>query len=266
MPELPDVAMYKKILDGTSLHKTIEKISFSDSRILKGISVRKFSHILKGNRFERSLQHGKNLLIQVSGGSPHVLLHFGMTGELQFLENDENEPAHTRCIFTFVGGARLAVSDQRLLGRIGIVEDLLSFVREKGLGPHATGKELNAERFVQILSGRKGMIKTALMDQSVIAGIGNIYADEILYQTSIHPESNVRSLDSRTLRDLHDVMQRVLRTAIAKDADSEKFPKDFLLPNRRSGATCPRCKGSIEKIRVNGRGTYLCPRCQKKQR
>lgn len=69
------------------------------------------------------------------------------------------------------------------------------------------------------------MIKTALMDQSVIAGIGNIYADEILYQTSIYPESDVRRLDSRTLRGMHSVMQRILRTAIAKDADSEKFPK-----------------------------------------
>ncbi|PKN65199.1 MAG: hypothetical protein CVU57_11220 [Deltaproteobacteria bacterium HGW-Deltaproteobacteria-15] len=265
MPELPDVAMYKKILDGTSLHKTIEKISFSDSRILKGVSVRKFSHILKGNRFARSLQHGKNLLVQVSGGSPHVLLHFGMTGALHFLERDEDEPAYTRCVFTIAGGGRLAVADQRLLGRIGIVEDLWSFVCEKGLGPHAIGKELHAERFVQILSGRKGMIKTALMNQSVIAGIGNIYADEILYQASIHPESDVRNLDSKTLRDLHDVMQRVLRAAIAKDADSEKFPKDFLLPNRRSGATCPRCKGRVERIRVNGRGTYLCPRCQKRQ-
>ncbi|PKN30744.1 MAG: hypothetical protein CVU64_02005 [Deltaproteobacteria bacterium HGW-Deltaproteobacteria-21] len=265
MPELPDVTMYKKILDGSSLHKTIEKISFSDSRILKGVSVRKFSHILKGNRFARSLQHGKNLLVQVSGGSPHVLLHFGMTGALHFLERGEDEPVYTRCVFTFAGGGRLAVSDQRLLGKIGIVEDPQSFVREKGLGPHATGKELHAERFVQILSGRKGRIKTALMNQSVIAGIGNIYSDETLYQASIHPESDVRSLDSKTLQDLHGVMQRVLRTAIRSGADAEKFPKDFLLPNRRSGASCPRCKGKIEKIRVNGRGTYLCPLCQKKQ-
>ncbi|MDD5207294.1 MAG: hypothetical protein PHS17_17845 [Desulfobacterales bacterium] len=259
-------AIYKKILDGTSLHKTIEKISFSDSRILKGVSARKFSHILKGNRFARSLQHGKNLLVQVSGGDPYVLFHFGMTGSLHFLERDEDEPAFTRCVFTFVGGGRLAVADQRLLGRIGIVEDPQSFVREKGLGPHAAGKQLHAERFVQIFSRRKGMIKTALMGQSVIAGIGNIYADEILYQASIHPVSDVRSLDSKTLRDLHGVMQKVLRTAISKDADPEKFPKDSLLPNRRSGASCPRCNGKIEKIRVNGRGTYLCPRCQKKQR
>ncbi|MEW6586702.1 MAG: DNA-formamidopyrimidine glycosylase family protein [Nitrospirota bacterium] len=265
MPELPDVAVYRKLLDATSLQRTIEQVSFSDSRILRGVSVRKFSDLLKGNRFERSLQHGKNLLVELSGGSPHVWLHFGMTGALHFLEKHEKEPAYTRCVFTFSGGDRLAVIDQRLLGKIGVVESPESFSREKGLGPHALGEEMNAERFIRILSGRKGMIKTALMNQSVIAGIGNIYADEILYQASIHPESDVRRLDEATLRDLHTVMKRVLRTAVEKGADAEKLPRDFLMPNRRAGTKCPRCRGSIEKIRVHGRGTYLCPRCQKRE-
>jgi len=264
MPELPDVAIYKKLLDDTSLHKTIELVSVFDTRILKGVAPGRFSRLLQGKRFERSLQHGKNLLVQVSGGAPYVLLHFGMTGELLFIGKHEDKPAYTRCVFTFAGGGRLAVADQRILGRIGMVRDPESFVLEKGLGPHALGNEMDAERFVELFSGRRGMIKTALMNQSVIAGIGNIYADEMLYQASVHPESDVRSLDPKVLRRLHDAMQRILRTAIRKNADAEKFPKGFLLPIRRSGATCPRCRGSIQKIRVNGRGTYLCPRCQKK--
>jgi len=101
-----------------------------------------------------------------------------------------------------------------------------------------------------------------LMDQSIMAGVGNVYADEICFQTGVRPDTRLPALDEDLRRKLHRTMRRVLRTAIDRKADPEELPRTWLLPRRREGAACPRCGGEIVKTTVAGRPTYVCPACQ----
>jgi formamidopyrimidine-DNA glycosylase len=105
-------------------------------------------------------------------------------------------------------------------------------------------------------------VKSALMNQQVIAGIGNVYADEILLQSRIRPRARVEEITAKDLQRLFDAIQKVLRTAVRCKADPEAFPKDFLIPNRGKNRNCPRCGGRIEKVTVSGRSGYACPNCQ----
>jgi formamidopyrimidine-DNA glycosylase len=110
------------------------------------------------------------------------------------------------------------------------------------------------------------MLKTTLMNQGVMAGIGNVYSDEILYQARLHPRTKVNALEEGDLRRLYDCMQEVLDTAIACRAVPEDFPDSYLTPLRgKAGTQCPGCGGEIERIEVSGRGAYYCPECQKKK-
>lgn len=109
------------------------------------------------------------------------------------------------------------------------------------------------------------MIKTTLMNQGKIAGIGNIYCDEILFQTGIHPKAKIKNISQEKREQMYDNTIEILETAIEKHADPEKLPNDYIIPKRdEEDAKCPKCNSEIEKIRVNGRGTYYCPECQEK--
>ena len=122
--------------------------------------------------------------------------------------------------------------------------------------------DLNFDRFKEVMSGRRGLVKSALMNQQIIAGIGNVYADEILFHSRIGPRTRVEEMTAKDLRKLSDTIQKVLRTAVRAKADPEALPKGFLIRNRDKNGRCPRCGGRIEKITVSGRSGYACPNCQ----
>ncbi len=267
MPELPDVEGFKRYLDATSLHKRIEGVKVNTSKILSGTSGRKLTKALAGRSLEHSKRRGKHLFVALDDGR-WLTWHFGMTGRLAYFKSLEDDPEHDRLRLDFENGYHLAFDDRRLFGRVGLVEDLDAFIASKKLGPDAMDDALDRKTFVKLLRGKRGGIKAALMDQSLIAGIGNVYADEILFQAHLHPESEVQSLDTGALQTLYGTMRRVLRVAIDRGAGSEeladKLPRGYLLPKREEGEKCPRCRGTVEKIQVAGRSTYYCPRCQKK--
>jgi formamidopyrimidine-DNA glycosylase len=108
----------------------------------------------------------------------------------------------------------------------------------------------------------RGAIKSALMNQSVIAGIGNVYSDEILYQAGVHPRTPAAELKEKKLREIHRVMRRVLSVAWRKGGDGRKVPRTWLLPARGGPGPCPRCGGQLESAKVSGRTAWFCPRCQ----
>ncbi|MDQ3190168.1 MAG: hypothetical protein M3Q58_01090 [Bacteroidota bacterium] len=122
--------------------------------------------------------------------------------------------------------------------------------------------EIKEKDFVKIFKNKKGMIKPALMDQHLLTGIGNVYADEILFQSKIHPKTKINELNDKKISTLYKKMQFVLKTAIKNEANPEKFPDYFLIPHRHSNQKCTVCDGSVKKIKVGGRGTYYCPKCQ----
>jgi formamidopyrimidine-DNA glycosylase len=267
MPELPDVESYKRYLDATSLHQEIADVRVANAKVLSGVSGRKLQRALRGRSFERTRRHGKHLFVALDDDR-WLRLHFGMTGRLAYFKHLKDDPAHDRVRFDFDNGYHLAFDDQRLFGQVGLINDPDAFIAAQGLGPDAMDASLDRSAFTERMRDRKGGLKAALIDQSLLAGIGNLYADEILFQAGLHPNSPVQRLDPKALGNLYKTMRRVLRVAVNRGAGSEelvdKLPRSYLLPSRYAGRDCPRCGGPIETIKTAGRTTYFCPRCQRK--
>jgi formamidopyrimidine-DNA glycosylase len=265
MPELPDVELYKRYLDEHALCQRIEHVAVGDARILGDLSARDFAATLRGNRFEASRRHGKHLLVRLERAG-WLTLHFGMTGSLVHFRKGEDDPPYDRVRFDFAGGAHLAYVNRRMLGRVGLTEDAEAFIRAEALGPDALDPAFDLAAFTAAVSGRRRDVKSALMDQGLIAGIGNIYADEILFQARLHPKTPITALDDRQRALLFERIKAVLETAIARGAGAEQYlehlPDDYLLPHRDKGGRCPRCDSAIATLKAAGRTSYFCPRCQ----
>lgn len=259
MPELPDVAHLKRYLDATALHQPVERVDVRDSYVLKGISASRLREQLEGTEIDSSTRHGKNLLVELTGGACCLRLHFGMTGSLRYYRDDD-APQYTRVLLDFDNGYHLAYVCPRKLGRVSIAESAEAFVENEELGPDAL--EIGRDDFLQIMRGRRGALKTALMNQQVIAGLGNVYSDEILYQAGLLPTRKVGDLDEDALKEVYRVMQRVLKASIERNADAEEMPRAWLIHNRGKGETCPRCGTQVRREEVSGRGCYFCPGCQ----
>src|SRR5215211_4100329 len=134
MPELPDVEVFRQYINSTSLHQKIESVEVKDETILGGVSARELESTLKGRTFESTRRHGKNLFVGLDG-SGWLLIHFGMTGDLEYFEDRDQDPAHDRFLISFDNGYHLAFDDQRMFGKVDLIEDLEEFVRRKKLGP-----------------------------------------------------------------------------------------------------------------------------------
>lgn len=260
MPELPDVEVFKRYLDATALHQEIAGVDVADAGILAGVSARSLAGRLSGRPLEKTRRHGKHLFAR-AGSAGWLRLHFGMSGFLRYYKRDEQRPDHVRVAITFTNGYRLAYDCRRRLGEVGWVSSPQAFVQATGLGPDALA-DLDARRFRELAAGRRGMIKGALMDQDFIAGIGNVVADEILFQARIHPRMPVADFSADDLNRLFRTMTGVLQAAIEAKADPQKMPEDYLTPRRGGKGTCPRCGAGLERIAVSGRRGYICPHCQ----
>jgi formamidopyrimidine-DNA glycosylase len=266
MPELPDVEVFRRSFARRALHQKIESAEVDASRMLKGVSARQLKGTLGGATFASTQRHGKYLLAELRRDC-WLILHFGMTGYLDYGKTDNTDwraPKHTHLLIRFSNGDALAVVWQRMLGRISLAESPASFAEEEDLGPDALALKLGP--FKQMFDGKRGTIKSALMDQSFIAGIGNIYGDEMLFQAGIHPELEAGALDEEQLTELHRGLRHVLKIAIERQADPERMPDTWLLLHRNAGEICPRCGGKIETLKVSGRTAYLCPKCQRRAR
>lgn len=262
MPELPDVEVFKRYLDSTSLHQEIEEVKASSKQVLKGVSSSTLGKELKGRSFSSTDRYGKYLFAHLDGDEAILLLHFGMTGFLKYFKDLEKEPPHDRLLISFKNGYHLAYDSQRKLGEIRLIEDQQEFVGKQELGPDAVS--ISFADFLDALSGSRASVKSALMNQKILAGIGNVYSDEILFQAGIHPASKAGNLDEKTLKNLFKAMGKVLDKAVKAGADPERFPKSFIIPHRHGDQKCPRCSGTIESEKISGRTAYFCPKCQNK--
>jgi len=261
MPELPDVETFKRYLDATSLHKTIRAVDVRSERLVAAATPDELASELRGHAFTSTRRHGKHLFALFDGGRA-LELHFGMTGELKAYQDPSREPAFAQAVVRFENGDHLAVVMPRKLGELRLVDDVDAFVEGNELGPDALDDAFDEDAFVRALSGRRGMIKSALMRQETLAGLGNVYSDEVLFQAGVHPRTKVSDLDEEALRKLYRVMRRVLRVVVDHRAQPDEFPGGYLARRREEGAPCPRCDGELRTIEVSGRtGTY-CPACQ----
>ena len=228
---------------------------------MKEITAPKLARGLKGRLFESSRRHGKHLFVRADG-KIWLRLHFGMTGSLDYFKDDKQASRHARVIFVFANHHRLAFDDQRQFGQIGLLKDVDEFLKKRSLGPDAL--DLDLGEFKQILAKRRGAVKSILLNQRLIAGIGNIYADEILFRTRMHPATEISRLDDKALAKLFRATRYILDKAIAAKADVEQMPKSWLLPHRGKGGKCPRCGEKLRSAKIGGRTAWFCARCQKK--
>jgi formamidopyrimidine-DNA glycosylase len=247
VPELPDVEVLKRYFDSTALHQKIEEVKASSKQVLKGVSSSGLEKEIKGRSFSYTDRYGKYLFAYLDGDKAILLLHFGMTGFLKYFKAFEKEPPHNRLLITFKNGYHLACDSQRKLGQIRLIEDRQEFIEKQELGQDAMG--ISFPDFRDRLSDSRASIKSALMNQQILAGIGNIYSDRILFQTGLHPGKKAQALDENRLKTLYDAMKDVLEKPIELRADPDKFPRSFIIPHRSGDGKCPNARAPSKEKR-----------------
>jgi formamidopyrimidine-DNA glycosylase len=261
MPELPEVETFKRYLDRTSSHQWITSVEVRDAYVLKRVSARKLARRLKGRRFESSHRHGKHLFVRISD-ELWLRLHFGMTGWLQYLKGDEETPQTARVLFSFANKRRLGFDDQRKFGEIELIKNVDEFLQRRRIGPDAL--QVGLSEFKRIFRMHRGAVKAILLNQRLIAGIGNLYADEILFRACTHPATEAASLSDNDLKELFRAIRYVLEKAIALKTDFNRLPKSWLLPQRGKGGKCPCCGRELKSTTIGGRTAWFCTHCQKR--
>ena len=259
MPELPEVERFKKFVDRTSLHQKIAFAKIAKTKRLFDISAKNLIHILEGNELEETHRHGKFLFIRLKRNG-YLVLHFGMTGELYYHTSDEKLPNVYVLLIHFENGRNFLFTDSRGFGMMAWVNSIEEFIKNHHYGDDAL--QIKLDTFISLFRKRKVAIKTALMNQNIIAGIGNEFSDAILFQIKIHPLSVSGKLGDDQLKEMFHMMQKILKEAVSHDADRDKLNHYFLLNQRQAGLACPRCQGKTEWQTIGGRSSYFCPSCQ----
>jgi formamidopyrimidine-DNA glycosylase len=255
MPELPEAeAARKRIADG-ALNRTIDSFRLGEVTHMD-LPTKKERERLIGTQFTRTHRHGKYIFVGSKSG-PWLHIHLGMSGSVRVLDEGADLPDYIRLSILFEGGSGLHFRDPRKFGRIDLIEDAEDFVAQKGLGPDALRIGDNA--FAEALGSTKGAVKSALLSQKKLAGVGNLWADEALFRTGIDPEARACDLSSDRIGKLHEAVQDILKAVVETDATYSKLPGDWLIHNRETGRDCPRCSGTIAKKKVGGRTSYHCP-------
>jgi formamidopyrimidine-DNA glycosylase len=275
MPELPEVETIRRQLAPHLEGRTLASVEILDPRFTRPLAPGPIEQELTGALVERVGRRGKYLLWSLSG-ERHLLMHLRMTGVVLF--DPPVEPQHTRVRFALDDGHRVAYVDPRRFGTGHIVagDDQLEayLVQRIGVEPFTTA--FTAEHLRAMARGRRAPVKAFVLDQRRIAGVGNIYADEALYRAQIHPLRATGRLTRSDWARLRDAIEDALTAGIeAKGASIDDFRhvdgargsfQDRFLVHRRAGQACIRCGHAIVKIVVGGRGTYVCPSCQRPPR
>jgi formamidopyrimidine-DNA glycosylase len=269
MPELPEVETIRRELAPRLVGRTITRLSMGWEGCVDRPGVDTFCDQVVGRRIEEVGRRGKFLVLTLSGGKS-LLVHLRMTGSLLVKDPGEPEDTHTRLVFYLDDGRELRFRNVRKFGRLYLVDDPNEVVGD--LGPEPLEEQFSLADFRALFQNRRGMIKPRLLDQSFLAGLGNIYVDEALFRARIHPRRTAESLTMDELDRLYQAIREVLEEALAHQGTSrsdyvrpdgsEGTFQDRLLVSGKAGQPCPRCGAEIERLVVGGRGTYVCPRCQ----
>jgi formamidopyrimidine-DNA glycosylase len=275
MPELPEVETIRRQLEPELRGRRIESVEVLDERWTRPVPPAEVEHALAGRRIEHVERRGKYLVLRLEGGRS-LAMHLRMTGNL-LLDQGSATPRHLRAVIRLEGGGRLLFTDARRFGQAVILEgdDLDDYFAAR-LGVEPLSEALTAEELCRLAAGRRAPLKSFLLNQSRIAGIGNIYADEALHRAALHPLSPAGSMkpeDCERLREgIVATLEAGLRSGGASvddylDARGERGSmQDEFLVYGREGEPCPRCGGEIRRIVVAGRSTYFCPSCQRRLR
>jgi formamidopyrimidine-DNA glycosylase len=259
MPELPEVEAQRAMLERHALTRPVQKVDVREAEALRDTTAQTLSDKAEGKSFSEVCRHGKMLFARIGEG-PALVFHFGMTGRLVIAKADDDLPDHARIVLRFENGDRLVFENPRKFGWLELTKDINAYLRDNDIGPDAMA--VCEDRFKKIIGGTRGQVKPALMDQSKLAGIGNVYSDEILFQAGLRPDAKGSDLTEAQLQTLHRRLRDVLQTASDKLSAGKDLPEDWLTPHRDQNGTCPRCDGDLDHKTVSGRTARFCPACQ----
>ena len=274
MPELPEVQTLVNDLNAAGIAGT--KISSARvywPRTIATPSVRNFKNGIKAKTIATIWRRGKFIVMDLTPDS-HLLIHLRMSGRLHLVSPGTKRSPHEHVIFSFKNADELRFHDTRKFGRVFLVRDLTPVLGHLGLEPLESGFNIAALR-ASLLS-RKRLLKPLLLDQTIIAGLGNIYVDEALWEARLHPCRRSHTLSALELHALRRAIPRVLKRGLNNLGTTLGSGKanfysiarhrgrnqDQLHVFRRTGLPCPRCRHSIERIIVGQRSTHICPKCQ----
>jgi formamidopyrimidine-DNA glycosylase len=274
MPELPEVETIRRQLSERIPGRTVTRFHVLDPRLTAPDDPEVVAADVVGQRIARVDRRGKYLLIRLSGGDT-LAAHLRMTGRLHWQAGPPAEGERfVRAVIDLDDGATLTFGDQRRFGRAWIIPagtDETDYWRGR-VGLEPLTKAFTADELGRLMGGRRIVIKAALLNQALVAGIGNMYADEALFQAGVHPERPAGSLSRSEHVRLHRAVRDRLRAAIDAGGASIDTYRDglgnkgemqnLLRVHLHAGEPCPRCRQLIRKTRVAQRGTYWCPRCQ----
>lgn len=273
MPELPEVETIVRGLGPILKGRAIRRVHVLQENVVAYPSPEDFRRELTGRRIGRLSRRGKYILLHLSGGLI-LTIHLRMTGQLVYQPEAGSLPKHTHVALELDSGL-LRFTDTRRFGRLWLISeaetDKVSGLSALGVEP--LNKEFTEDSFKELLRGRRGRIKSLLLDQHLIAGLGNIYTDEALHRAGIHPARSAADLSARETRALYQAVREILTEGIAHggtsirdyvDAAGEEghFQKKLRVYGR-GGKPCARCGRPITRTVCAGRGTYYCPHCQK---
>lgn len=274
MPELPEVETIKRTLEPLVVGKYIENVRMLRNSVIKHPLPDEFAQKIVNRRIESLGRRGKYLLVNLSGGYT-LVVHLRMTGHFVCAEHTIEAEKHTHVIFELNDGYELRFSDVRRFGCLWLIAsgELDDFTGMSRLGPDAWGGYLSAEHLKKVLAKRKISIKQGLLDQSVVAGLGNIYVDEVLFACGVSPLRKTSSITDGEWCKLAEIIPQILGKSIENkgttfsdyvDGEGKKgYHVVYLDAYGRAGKPCRRCGDVLVKEKIAGRGTVYCPNCQK---
>lgn len=275
MPELPEVETVVKGLRPLVKDKIITGVEIREQKMIAypKNDITAFKQNLLSSKIKDVERRGKYIIF-ILDSDQNMVIHLRMTGKLLVKEVEEFRDQHTHVIFKLNDGQEIRFNNVRKFGRVYLIDK--KHPEQAGslaeLGPEPLSSELSLADFKKLFKKRRAIIKSLLLNQHFIAGIGNIYADEILFRAGVKPERKADSLTTKEIARIYHSMREILEKGIIYGGTSfsdyvnafgEKGSfQEELRVHQREGEECPTCAGRIKKIKISGRSTYFCPKCQ----
>lgn len=275
MPELPEVETVRRTLNNLIKGKKIRSVDVFYEKMIRGISPTDFVKTLENRRIEGIDRYGKYLIFNL--GDISLISHLRMEGKYFIKNTLENKAKHEHIIFYFEDGDTLRYNDTRKFGTMDIVKtsDVYKNSPITKLGLEPFHPKMTLPYLKEKMRKKTIAIKSALLDQTILTGLGNIYVDEVLFLSGLHPEEPANSLTDKQYQKIIENSVKVLNKAIKLGGTTIRSYtsslgvtgrfQNVLFVHTKNDEPCQICFTTIEKIKVNGRGTYYCPKCQKKK-
>lgn len=255
MAELPIAESYRQFIEKEFAGKTIVMLQADEVILARDSSREKLRTKVIGRKITAVYRYGKMLFAALGKGKGFLHIHFGPEG---YPVSGDATALSSKCVFSmgFADGSFLWIINERRIGEVGWVQDRETFIRERNYGPDVL--QITEKQFLNNVRRRRSCIKAVITNQNVVAGIGNAYADEILFRAGLHPQLPMSMIPTDTLKKLYRKLHEVMTEAAESGGDSGHF----FIHNRKAGIPCPVCFTPLKQKYVQTRSTYFCPSCQ----